>query len=104
MARNPENTVFDAKRLIGRKCADQVVVADCKLWPFKVIPGAGDKPPLAQQKAAAGQAQRKAADPAGAAALAQVRQPTTTARDRSVGEELSESFLGAVLGFLLRWQ
>merc|ERR1719337_58160 len=36
--------VFDAKRLIGRKCADQVVVADCKLWPFKVIPGAGDKP------------------------------------------------------------
>merc|ERR1719456_391593 len=22
----------------------QVVVADCKLWPFKVIPGAGDKP------------------------------------------------------------
>jgi len=44
VARNPENTVFDAKRLIGRKCADQVVVADCKLWPFKVIPGAGDKP------------------------------------------------------------
>jgi len=44
VARNPENTVFDAKRLIGRKCADQVVVADCKLWPFKVVPGAGDKP------------------------------------------------------------
>jgi len=44
VARNPENTVFDAKRLIGRKCADQVVVADTKLWPFKVVPGAGDKP------------------------------------------------------------
>ena len=36
--------MFDAKRLTGRKCADQVVVADTKLWPFKVVPGAGDKP------------------------------------------------------------
>jgi len=44
VARNPENTVFDAKRLIGRKFQDSVVQADMKLWSFKVINGAGDKP------------------------------------------------------------
>jgi len=45
-ARNPENTVFDAKRLIGRKFNDSIVQADMKLWPFKVITSAGEKPKI----------------------------------------------------------
>jgi len=34
---NPENTVFDVKRLIGREWADKTVQSDVKLLPFKVI-------------------------------------------------------------------
>ncbi|CAL8311566.1 unnamed protein product, partial [Arctogadus glacialis] len=41
VAMNPTNTVFDAKRLIGRKFDDVVVQADMKHWPFTVMSDAG---------------------------------------------------------------
>jgi len=49
VAMNPLNTVFDAKRLIGRKISDQNVQDDMKHWPFKVVPGVDQKPMLQVQ-------------------------------------------------------
>ena len=45
-AANPMNTVFDAKRLIGRKFTDPTVQSDKKHWPFAVKEGKGGKPTI----------------------------------------------------------
>lgn len=48
-ASNPLNTVFDVKRLIGRKFSDSSVQRDAKLLPYKIVSGDGDKPLVSVQ-------------------------------------------------------
>ncbi|MCJ1310900.1 Heat shock protein ssb1 [Agyrium rufum] len=41
-AMNPRNTIFDIKRLIGRRYDDPTVTKDIESWPFKVIDQGGN--------------------------------------------------------------
>jgi L1 cell adhesion molecule like protein len=43
-AMNPRNTIFDAKRLIGRDFSNEHTQADMKHWPFEVISDSSNKP------------------------------------------------------------
>ncbi|GJP76603.1 hypothetical protein CLOP_g7023 [Closterium sp. NIES-67] len=79
VAMNPTNTVFDAKRLIGRRFSDPTVQADMKHWPFKVFSGPGDKPTIEVQYK--GESKQFAAEEVSSVVLTKMK-------------EIAEAFLG----------
>ena len=50
VAKDPVNTIYDAKRLIGRKFDDEIVQNDIKQWPFKVVSDNGKPKVQAEYK------------------------------------------------------
>ncbi|XP_015963008.1 heat shock 70 kDa protein 4-like [Arachis duranensis] len=68
---NPTNTVFDAKRMIGRKFSDPNIQKDKLLSPFKVISGVDDQPTIVVQHK--GQEKRLCAEEVSAMILMKMR-------------------------------
>uniref|UniRef100_A0ACD5WV54 Uncharacterized protein n=1 Tax=Avena sativa TaxID=4498 RepID=A0ACD5WV54_AVESA len=81
---NSVNTVFDAKRLIGRRFIDPSVQGDIKLrvWPFKVIAGPNDRPMIEVQYR--GEEKQFAAEEISSMVLAKMRDTAETFLGRTV--------------------
>ncbi|KAM0840482.1 hypothetical protein ACQ4PT_059656 [Festuca glaucescens] len=83
-AMNSVNTVFDAKRLIGRRFSDPSVQGDIKLrvWPFKVVAGPNDRPMIVVQYR--GEEKQFAAEEISSMVLAKMRETAETYLGRTV--------------------
>ena len=79
---NPENTIFDAKRLIGRKVDDASVQSDMKHWPFTVVAKDGGKPHVQVEY----KGEQKVFSPEEISAMILVKM-----------KEIAESYLGTVV-------
>nr|CAD7596235.1 unnamed protein product [Timema genevievae] len=80
VALNPKNTVFDAKRLIGRRFDDSKIQDDMKHWPFTVISDGG-KPKI--QVEYKGELKKFAPEEVSSMVLTKMR-------------EIAEAYLGAI--------
>ena len=76
VALNPRNTVFDAKRLIGRKFTDDSVQKDMQHWPFQVVSAPDGKPMIVVSYK--GEQKQFAAEEISAMVLAKMREVAVT--------------------------
>jgi L1 cell adhesion molecule like protein len=79
---NPENTIFDAKRLIGRKIDDASIQSDMKHWSFKVVAKDGGKPHIQVEF----KGEQKTFSPEEISAMVLIKM-----------KEIAESYLGSVV-------
>nr|CDS24867.1 heat shock protein 70 [Echinococcus granulosus] len=83
---NLTNTVFDAKRLIGRRFADEAVQDDMKHWPFKVVNSKG-KPKIQVQHC--GRTKRFVAEEISSMVLSKMKETAET----YLGEEVTNAVI-----------
>ena len=85
-AMNPSNTIFDAKRLIGREFTDKTVQDDSKCWAFKLVSN-GNKPMI--QVEVAGEKKTFSAEEISAMVLTKMKQTA----ESYLGESVSNAVI-----------